>query len=878
MKRRAARGPTATFGAVAKQALLLMSLEPCISDPNPDRMARRRECIPLPFRTGTAARAIFITLMSVTATATATAQALQSEVKYSARDSMRYDLAKQTVYLFGAATVKYQDVELTADRIMLDLAHEEVQAFGTLDSTGMPVGSPQFTQGGQEVAADSIRYNFRTKEGLIREVRTRESQMYALAHLSKRHANGEIHSRGGSLTTCDRPHPHYRFDVTKMMVIPDDKIVMGPAIMKVGNVPTPLVAPFGFFPNHKGGSAGLLIPTWGTSDQFGLFLLNGGYYLPISDNFDEQLTGDIYSKGSWGLRSVTRYKKRYRFGGSMDLQYSDKLNSIREYPDFSEQRTFFVRWNHLMDPRASLTNHFNASVNIGSSQNFTNNFNSSTQDYLSNTFQSNVNWSHLWPGKPYSLSVAARHSQNTINRTFDVTLPSMNFNVQRFFPGAWFRPETATRQKWFERIGVTWNSVFENRLNTTEDQISIQNIPNLIDQMRNGVRHTGSMSTSIKTRAFTLNPQLNITDRTYFDALNKTYYPANDSVAVDTIPGFNNVFNWNIGATATSKLYGMYSFRSGRLKAIRHVITPSASLTYLPGKDTRISGPYGPGGSTGSYSPYDIGIFGQPSPNSSGLVSLGLVQSVEGKMLSRKPDAKGDPQFTKIKVLDYLGINANYDLLKDSVNWSPVNIAARTRLLNFLDLNLASNWNPYATDSLGRNVDRPTRSLDGSLAHPSSATAALGFDLQSKRHGKPLGEPNSDEQVVAEADPSKGARVNFSIPWHLRVNYSWGMARNYRAKEYTEQQTQSVLFSGDINILKYWKLGFSSGYDMEAQEWTPTSLNLYWDLHCWEFNANVIPMGVRKSFTFRISVKASVLQDLKYELRRPFGNTNELLY
>jgi lipopolysaccharide assembly outer membrane protein LptD (OstA) len=806
------------------------------------------------------------------------AQQLQDQVKYSARDSMRYDLAHQAVYLFGAASVKYQDVELTADRIKLDLGREEVQAFGTTDSAGAPVGFPEFTQGGNKVSADSIRYNFHTKEGLIKEVRTNEEQLYALAHLSKRHANGEVHSRGGMLTTCDRPHPHYHFAVSRMIVIPDDKVIAGPAIMKIGNVPTPLVIPFGLFPNHKGGSAGLLIPTWGTSDQFGLFLLNGGYYLPLGDKLDEQLTADIYSRGSWGLRSITRYNERYRFSGSMDLQYSDKLNSVREYPDFSEQRTFFIRWNHLMDPRASLTDRFNASVNAGSSQNFTNNFNSSTQDYLSNTFQSNITWSHLWTGRPYSLSVSARHSQNTLTHAFDVTLPAVNFNVQRFFPGTWFHPEAAGVPKWYDQIGVTWSSILENRLNTTEDQIAIGNIPELARHMRNGVRHTAGVSTSLKTRAFTLNPQLNLTDRTYFDALRKTYDATADTVLIDTVAGLNNVFDWNIGATLTSKLYGMYSFHGGRLKAIRHVITPSASLTYLPGNDTRISGPYGPEGTTATYSPYDIGIYGQPSPFASGLVSLGLVQSLEGKMLSKEPDANGDPQFKKIKLLDYLGINANYDLLKDSVRWSPVSAAARTRLFNVLDVNVATTLDPYATDSLGRNIDRPTRTVDGSLAHLRATTAALGFDFQSKRYGKPLAEKTSDEQVVAEADPSKGAKVNFSIPWHLRVNYSWSMARAYRMAEYTEQQTQSMLFSGDLNILKYWKLGFSSGYDLEAGEWTPTSINLYWDLHCWEFNANVIPLGIRKSFTFRINVKASVLHDLKYDITRPFGNKNELLY
>ncbi len=809
----------------------------------------------------------------------AMAQTLQDEVKYSARDSMRYDLAQQTVYLYGAATVKYQDMQLSADRIRLDLSREEVQAFGTRDSAGSTVGAPKFSQGGQDVSADSIRYNFKTKEGIIKDVRTTESSMYAMARLSKRHPNGEVHSLGGSLTTCDRPHPHYRFQVAKMMVIPDDKIIVGPALMKVGNVPTPLVAPFGFFPNHKGGAAGLLIPSWGSSDQFGIYLLNGGWYFPIGDKFDQQLTADIYSKGSWGLRSITRYKQRYRYSGNLDLQYTDKVSSNREYPDFSEQRTFFIRWNHLMDPKASLTDRFTASVNLGSSQNFTNNFNSSTSDYLTNTFQSNINWSRLWPGKPYSISVAARHSQNTLNQTFDITLPSVNFIVQRIFPGTWFRPEAAAaKQKWYERIGVSWNSAFDNRLATTQDQLAIGNLPALVDRMRNGVRHTGAISTSIKTRAFTLNPQINITDRTYFDALRKAYNPASATLATDTVPGLRNVFDWNIGATATSKFYGMYAFRGGRLTAIRHVVTPSAAFTFLPGNDTRIFGPYGPGGTYGSYSPYDIGIYGQPSPTASGLVTLGLVQSVEGKMRSRKTDALGEPQLKKITFLDYLGINANYDLLKDSVRWSPVTAAARTKLLNVLDLNLNSTWDPYATDSLGRNINRGTRTVDGTLAHLRATTAAIGFELQSKRYGKPAGSQGGNDQVVADVDPSKGGRINFSIPWHLRVNYSWSMARNYRAAEFTEQQTQSVLFNGDLNILKYWKLGFSSGYDMQAGQWTPTSLNLYWDLHCWEFNANVVPMGIRKSFTFRINVKASVLHDLKYELRKPFGNQNGLLY
>ena len=314
-------------------------------------------------------------------------QGLDQEVRYSARDSMRYDMAQQTVYLFGAATVKYGDIELTADRLAYSFKNEEVQAFGVPDSTGVVGGKPIFVQGGHTIEADSIRYNFTSQQGLIRNVRTQEQESHVHASLSKRLANGEVHSRGGKLTTCDRPNPHYHFNVSRMIVIPDDKIVAGPAVMKFGNVPVPLAVPFAMFPNRPRGAAGVLIPTWRESEELGFFLLNGGYYMPISDRVNLQLTGDIYSRGSWSARGFTRYRTRYRYNGSLDLNYNVRLNSTPEFPDFSKQKSMFIRWNHLMDPKASLNDRFSASVNMGSSSYFTNNFNSSTSDFLSIGFQ-----------------------------------------------------------------------------------------------------------------------------------------------------------------------------------------------------------------------------------------------------------------------------------------------------------------------------------------------------------------------------------------------------------------------------------------------------------------------------------------------------------
>ncbi len=801
------------------------------------------------------------------------AQVLQDEVKYDARDSMRYDIANQTVYLFGAAKVTYQGIELTAERIVLDMGNEETKAYGAPDSSGAITGLPEFKQNGKLITADSIRYNFRTKKGMIREVRTTEDQLYVLARKSKRQANEEVHSKGGMLTTCDRPHPHYHFAVSRMMVIPDDKIIAGPALMKVGNVPLPLGIPFGLFPNHHGGTAGILVPVYGNSDQLGYYFLNGGYYLPINDHVDLQLTGDIYSRGSWALRSNVRYKSRYHYSGQLELSRTTILNSDPEYPDYSRQNNFFIRWNHLMDAKASLTDRFTASVNAGSSQNFTTQLNTSTGDFLTNTFQSNIQWNHQWGGKPYSLAVGARHSQNTLNRTFDINLPTATFNVQRVFPADWFRGDQAVvKRRWYDDIGVNWSSSFDNRLSTTEDQLYLDNLPMLTRRMRNGLQHTAAASTSLKTRFFSLNPEARFTDRMYFDQIRQLYNPADSTISTDTLPTFAAPFEWSAGATLTSKLYGMFAFHGKKLKAIRHVITPTAGFSYTPGTDTRTL-PIGAPAGTSLYSPYERGIYGAPNPTESGLITLGLIQSFEAKVLK-------DTSYQKMKLLDFLGATTSYDLMRDSLNWSPINVSARTQLFKTVDVNLVSNWDTYATDLSGARIEKSQRELDGSLARLTNLGLAVGMAFRSKRYGQtgnPANVNNNTTTVVGETDPNKGAGMNFNMPWQLRVNYSYDLSRAWAATDFTETQRQSVLFNGDVTVFKWWKIGISSGYDFVANEKTPTTMNLYWDMHCWEMNLNVIPLGTRKSFTFRINVKASVLRDLKYELRKPYGNNDGTL-
>ncbi len=78
----------------------------------------------------------------------------------------------------------------------------------------------------------------------------------------------------------------------------------GPAYMVLAGLPLPIAVPFGYFPFTEKYSSGVIFPTFGDDYNRGFYLDNGGYYFAISDNIDLALTGQIYTKGSWGFPPV----------------------------------------------------------------------------------------------------------------------------------------------------------------------------------------------------------------------------------------------------------------------------------------------------------------------------------------------------------------------------------------------------------------------------------------------------------------------------------------------------------------------------------------------------------------------------------------------
>ena len=824
---------------------------------------------------------------------------LDERVDYHAEDSILFNLAEQKAYLYNKAYVKYGEIELKAHYIEIDFGNNLLTAKYGTDSLGNKIGKPVFKDGESESEEDEIIYNFQTKRGIIKNVRIQEGESYILVEIGKKQANDDLHIRHAKYTTCNLEHPHYYFLLSKAVVKPDDKIVSGPANLWVADIPTPLGVPFGFFPNKKGGTNGVVIPTYGESQVLGFFLQNGGYYHKFGDKFDTQLLGDVYTKGSWSLKNISNYKVRYKYSGNTDISYTRFRQSYPEFPDFSRTTEFFIRWAHQQDATARPGTRFSANINAGTVNNFRNNFNTNTQDYLSNTFQSSINWGKTWQGKPYNLNVSLRHNQNSINRQVNLTLPEVNFNINRQDIGTIFKLDPARNKvmKQVQKIGINYGMLAKNEINAPDSVLRLNDMNSLLkNNMRNGMRHNLVANTQFKLfkQKFILNPAFTMTDRWYLQTIEKNWNNDLQLLRTDTIRKFSRAGDWNFSMGLTTKLYGFYGF-AGKLKGkhetvVRHVLTPNLSFVYRPSFSTQQTGFYGPNGSIGSYSPYDIGIFGAPPVGESGNVNLSLLNSVEMKMRDFKDTL--EKSYKKVMLIENFSINSGYDIFRDSLNFSNINMAGRTTLFKSLGLNYSASYDPYHYDSEGRKVNLSEYSQTGKLGRFMNANLATSIQLASKnRKNKKFNLPGEDilpeqdsiaekemdaqdESILRAIRANPYAYVDFDIPWSLNLAYNLNLNRTFLAGKDTVILAQVISAVGDFNLTENWKIGFTTGYDVRQKDFTYTSVDIYRDLHCWEMQFNWIPFGPRQSYNIRVNVKASILQDLRLQRRRSwFDNT-----
>ena len=837
---------------------------------------------------------------------------LDAEVKYEAKDSMRFDFEHKKMYLYGDAKIDYGDISLTAYAIELDMDSSLAYAHGITDTLGVEKGLPVFKDKSGEYTMRTMKYNFDTKKAVISHIVTEQGEGFVVGQHAKRVNEKVYFMKDAKYTTCDNhEHPHFYLNLTKAKVIPGKKTVTGPAYLVLLDVPLPIAIPFAIIPNTKSYSSGIIIPSYGDESTRGFYLRQGGYYWAANEYFDMKILGDIYTKGSWGLHLSSTYKKRYKFSGSFSSDIITNIYSEKSLPDYQKNNDFSIRWNHSQDSKANPDQTFSASVNFSTSSYNKNNVGNlvNTQALATNQKSSSISYSRKWAWNPFRLTASLLHSQNSRDTSISLTLPDISVtSSRRFYP---FKPKKATggSQNPFYNINLNYSLSMKNYISCKERDLSFSG-ESFTTQWKNGMKHTIPVTTNFKLfKYFSFTPSVNYTERWYLNRTRKVWDEEKQKlVKLDPEQGFNRAYDFNFSVGTSTKIYTFYrpirAIFGDKINAIRHVMTPSVSVSYTPDFSDSKYGFYdhfeyydkkSDKVVNYKYSYYEGYLYGTPGSAKSGKLSFSLGNTLEMKVKSDE-DTTG---FKKIPLLESLSLSSGYDFMKDSLKFDNISLSGRTKVLG-TSVNFSAQFDPYAVvaspTGTAIKINRSALKVNHRLAQFKSASLSFGIQLSpetfKKKDKDSKKEEEGDEydedwalhaadsdipepgaqmdknQKEAEAQVTDDGYVAFNMPWSLSINYSLRVSQGKfkpLTASYDYNISQSINFNASLSLTQKWKFSLSSGYSFDEHKLSQTSIGITRDLHCWSMSFNVVPTGLYKSYSFNIAVNSSILRDLKYE-------------
>ncbi len=807
---------------------------------------------------------------------------IEAPIVYNATDSMIVSFDGQKVYLYNNASITYQNIELTAYYIELDLETKQIYAEGILDSTETLVQKPIFKQGAEEYESETMRYNFETEKAFITKVVSEQGEGRILSDRTKKIGKEVFITEKAKYTTCDAEHPHFYLHLSKAKVVGNDKIITGPAYMVVEDFPIyfPFI-PFGYFPNSPTYSSGILVPAYGEENNRGFFLRDGGYYWAASEYFDLSVRGDIYSRGSWATKLHTNYRKRYKFSGAFDFKYAMNVYGEQGLDTYTRSPQFQVTWSHSQDAKANPSQTFSASVNFSTSGYDKQNAISS-QKYLTTQKSSSISYTRKFENTPFNLSANIRHSQNSTDTTLSLSLPEMTFSMAKIYP---FRKKNRSgKLKFYEKFGINYTGNIKNTITAKEYEILEKSFPH---DWKNGVKHNIPISfpSFNLLKYVNFSPGIGYNEKWYFNKKNYTYHEDGDfdnepgipsTVKVDTITGLNRVYDYSYSLSSSTNIYGMYIPLNpkSKIKGIRHKFTPSAGFSYRPDFGQEKFGYHQAVqvDSTGRIEYFDVnkgGIYGgSPGRGASGAISLSLNNNLEMKVLDTKDTTKTDSEqnFKKVKIIDNLSFASSYNLIADSLNLSPISIRARTTIKG-VSINLGGILDPYEVDENYRKINKfvwNERSGINKLGRLTRANLSFGMSFKSKKGEK---ESEKNKELIEETNVLQGNYddyLDFNVPWDFGFDYSFSYSGPSNSHP-NGRVTQTLGFRGNVNLTEKWRVSMNTNFDIMEKEFSFTRFNVNRDLHCWSMAFNFVPFGFRKSYSFTINAKSSMLKDLKLQ-------------
>ena len=851
--------------------------------------------------------------------------ALEAPVAYEAKDSMTFFMNTKNAFLYGNADVKYQSIELTAENITMNMDSSIVHAIGATDSLGKKFGEPVFKDGNDAYKSKTMSYNFKTRKGYITNVYTEQQEGFLTSEEAKKGSDNEFYMRHGTYTTCDEEHPHFYIALSRGKVYTGKSVFSGPAWLVVEDVPLPLVIPFAYFPFTSTYSSGFIMPTYGDESTRGFYLRDGGYYFAINDMMDLKLTGEIFTKGSWGIGAQTTYKRRYKYSGNFYFNYEVTKTGEENLPDYSVAKNFKVQWSHRTDPKSSPNSSFSASVNFATQSYEQNNLSSlyNPTAYSQSTRTSSVSYSHTFQKIGLSMSSSFNISQNMRDSTIALTMPSLSLSLSRFYP--FKRKHAAGKEKWYEKISMNYSGTLSNSITTKEDMLMQSS---LIKDWKNGMKHSIPISASFNLLKYiNVTPSFNYTERWYTNKVIQSWDDGTQQVVRDTIYGFNRVFDYNLSLSANTKLYGFFKPHpkvfGEKLQMVRHVFTPSVSFSYAPDFGDSKWGYWNTYTRTDadgnvslvSYSPYAGSLYGTPSQGKTGAVSFDVSNNIEAKIKDRNDSTK------KISIIDELGASLSYNMAAQRQPWS--NLSTRIRLKwgkTTFNMNAVFNTYAYEFDSNGNVVTgNRTEWSYGRWGRFQGMSKNLSYTFNNQtfknirdKVKRLFGHGNDDDSGMEDTtddddedydnndletnidDPNrrtgKGASsssngldedgyMKFNLPWSFSVSYGITMAEdrskniNIKNMRYPYKFTQNLNFSGNIKLASNWNCNFSSGWDFTNKAISMTTVNISRDMHCFNISCGLV-FGTYTSYHISLRANASTLTDaLKYDKKSSYSSS-----
>ena len=850
------------------------------------------------------------------ATPAAKKEAIEAPVFYESSDSMVWS-TNGNAFLYGSGKVVYDKIELAANVISMNMDSSIVHAYGRADSLGVVTGQPVFVDNGTPYESDRMSYNFKNRKGFISNVYTQQGDGFLMGGKTKKDSTDVFYSQDGMYTTCDAEHPHFYIKLTRAKVRPHKDVVSGPLYLVVEDVPLPLALPFGFFPFTSDYSSGIIMPTYGDEMERGFYLRDGGYYFAINDKVDLKLTGEIYTKGSWGVGAASTYAKRYKFSGSVDLSYLVTKNGEKGLPDYAVSKNFRIGWNHRQDAKAHPNSNFSASVNFSTANYERSNLSSIYNPVLSSqsTRTSSVSYSRTFPSIGLTLSTSMNLSQNVKDSILSLSLPSLSVSLSKKYP--FKRKKRMGDERWYEKISMSYSGQFNNSISTKEYLLLKSN---LLTDWSNGVKHSIPINATFQFfNNINITPSFNYTERWYFKKINQSWNEATNSVVRDTVGGFHRVYNYNLSVSANTTLYGFYKpasfIKNSRIHTVRHVFKPSVSLSYAPDFGDYKYGYYGTYVYTDDkgevrtveYSPYQGAMYGVPSKGQTGSISMSVSNNLEMKWRTKTDSLK------KISLIDEIGGSLSYNLAAKTKPWSNLSTRLRMKLTKSYTFNFNATWATYAYEFNDKGqvvVGDRTEWSYGRFGRFQGMSQNLSYTFNNKTYSKiktwlkqKLGDTEEDEAAetpdsekkpespaketkgVRKSDKAKSADVDddgympFKLPWNLTFSYGISMSEdrnaeiNLRTMRYPYMFTQNLNMSGNIGISDNWRINFTSGYDFERKKLTTTTMNISRDLHCFDMSCGIV-LSPYVSFNFSFRATSQMLADALKIDKRSSTNTN----